>query len=60
MRDIENDTKRRERGGGDGRRVAEVRQYQTRPRNFGVRWVRIEKRKIKTKMTKKLLKTGVM
>ncbi len=56
MREIENDTKRRE---GDGRRV-EVRQYQTRPRNFGVRWFLIGKRKRKTKITKKLLKTGVM
>ena len=58
MREIENDdTKRRE---GDGRRVVEVRQFQTRPRNFGVRWFRIGKRKRKTKITKKLLKTGVM
>jgi hypothetical protein len=60
VRDIENDTKRREGGGGNGRRVVEVRQYQTRPRNFGVRWVLVGKKQIKRKITKKLPKTGVM
>ncbi len=53
MRKIENNTKRQEGSARDERVVVEVRQYQTRPRNSGVRGVFMGKRKKGPKSQKK-------